>query len=548
MEYREAAIEDYGLKVEIRVIPPSETSEFFSEYKMPEGPLTSRIRYEDFLLRKVVKDYYNLLDNVLNALTAEDNAYIRWMLLQEIYKANERLDPTQVLIVKVAIEGKSKKIFTSKLLSRFDQNIVNLGPRSIRDLTENVDWRTFKPNSDLIKMWFKKYCDSFNKYYSEPPRELPSVPREFETIHMDDLNVDMPFPKIPISRNVLGNFITRRHQSIVQHARLDFSGWMQHVIETAIWRYREVEDILMKAEFSKSSLYTIRLILYKSACEVNPHLQWENLMWDKLPFGNLLDNITSAYKPPSMLSEEHIQAQALSDVDPLLLYELEERLGEKIKGQPHVLKSLAKAILRASVGFGRERQKPIGVFMFTGPTGVGKTETAKALAEQLTGKRPVLVSCTEYSQGHEVAKLIGAPPGYVGFEDLKSEEAPRTLATIIKENPFSVVLFDELEKAHNSLFNVLFRVFDEGTLTTGRGDEVVFKDTIIILTSNIGMQEAQFAIDRKSLGFTAREHHEDRATLQAAQIQQAIKQLFSPEFQKQTNGNSYIRASWPRRL
>lgn len=165
------------------------------------------------------------------------------------------------------------------------------------------------------------------------------------------------------------------------------------------------------------------------------------------------------------------------------LAHLEEELKKRVVGQDEAIKKIAAAVRRSRAGLAEEN-RPIGSFLFLGPTGVGKTETAKALAEALFNdeKAIIRIDMSEYQEAHNIARLIGAPPGYIGYEE------GGQLTEAVRRKPYSVILFDEIEKAHLQIFNIFLQIFDEGRLTDGRGRTVNFKNTIIILTSNIGSQ------------------------------------------------------------
>jgi ATP-dependent Clp protease ATP-binding subunit ClpB len=162
---------------------------------------------------------------------------------------------------------------------------------------------------------------------------------------------------------------------------------------------------------------------------------------------------------------------------------MEERLMERVVGQAQAIKSVSNAVRRARAGL-QDENRPIGSFMFLGPTGVGKTELCKALAEFLFDNEQAIVrlDMSEYMEKHTVARLIGAPPGYVGYDE------GGQLTEAVRRHPYSVVLFDEVEKAHSDVFNVLLQVLDDGRITDGQGRTVDFKNTVIIMTSNIGSQ------------------------------------------------------------
>ncbi len=193
------------------------------------------------------------------------------------------------------------------------------------------------------------------------------------------------------------------------------------------------------------------------------------------------------------------------------LLKMEERLKQRVVGQDHAISAIANAVRRARAGL-KDPNRPIGSFMFLGPTGVGKTELAKALAEFMfdTEEAMIRIDMTEYMEKHSVARLIGAPPGYVGYEE------GGQLTEAVRRRPYSVVLFDEIEKAHPDVFNILLQILDDGRLTDGKGRTVNFRNTIIIMTSNIGSQWIQ-------------EITEDRQEMER-RVMDALRAHFRPEF------------------
>lgn len=209
------------------------------------------------------------------------------------------------------------------------------------------------------------------------------------------------------------------------------------------------------------------------------------------------------------------------------LLKIEETLRERVVGQNHAVKEIAQALRRARAGLSDE-QKPLGSFMFLGPTGVGKTELARALSEFMFNDERALirVDMSEYMEKHAISKLIGSPPGYVGYEE------GGHLTELIRHRPYSLVLFDEIEKAHPEVFNVLLQVLDNGRLTDAKGKTANFKNTIIILTSNIGSE--LFNQSGGSLGFSASESDEKQKETQVSEIREKIreslKDFFRPEF------------------
>ncbi len=204
------------------------------------------------------------------------------------------------------------------------------------------------------------------------------------------------------------------------------------------------------------------------------------------------------------------------------LLKLESILHERVVGQNEAVDAVAKAIRRGRVGL-KDPKRPIGSFLFLGPTGVGKTELSKALAEAVFGDENALirVDMSEYMEKHSVSKMIGSPPGYVGFEE------GGQLSEQVRKNPYSVILFDEIEKAHPDVFNVLLQVLDDGRITDSQGRTADFKNTIIIMTSNAG---AQRIVDPKKLGFSAGADAETEHKDMKDNVMEEVKRMFKPEF------------------
>ena len=203
------------------------------------------------------------------------------------------------------------------------------------------------------------------------------------------------------------------------------------------------------------------------------------------------------------------------------LIRLEKILHNRVIGQDEAVKAVSKAIRRARSGL-KDPTRPIGSFMFLGPTGVGKTELAKALAEAMFGSEDsmIRIDMSEYMEKYTTSRLIGSPPGYVGYDE------GGQLTEKVRNNPYSVVLLDEVEKAHNDVFNILLQVLDDGFLTDSKGRKVDFRNTIIIMTSNLGATALR---DEKSVGFGAKDVSDDYEAM-AAKIRETLKKTFRPEF------------------
>ncbi len=204
------------------------------------------------------------------------------------------------------------------------------------------------------------------------------------------------------------------------------------------------------------------------------------------------------------------------------LKHLEEILHKRVIGQDDAISAISKAIRRSRVGL-KDPKRPLGSFLFLGPTGVGKTEVSKALSECMFGSENNLirVDMSEYMEKFDVSKMIGAPPGYVGYDD------GGQLSEKVRRNPYSVVLFDEVEKAHPDIFNLLLQVLDEGQLTDGNGRKINFRNTIIILTSNIG---AKNIVEPRTLGFVSETNEDEKYDTMKSKVMDEVKRTFKPEF------------------
>ena len=217
-----------------------------------------------------------------------------------------------------------------------------------------------------------------------------------------------------------------------------------------------------------------------------------------------------------------IPVRKLAEEESERLRKLESILHERVVGQEEAVTAVAKAIRRGRVGL-KDPKRPIGSFLFLGPTGVGKTELCKALAEAMFGTENALirVDMSEYMEKHSVSKMIGSPPGYVGYEE------GGQLSEKVRRNPYSVILFDEIEKAHPDVFNILLQVLDDGHITDAQGRKIDFKNTVLIMTSNAG---AENIISTKRLGFASNDDAKERYRFMKERVMEEVKRMFKPEF------------------
>lgn len=229
-----------------------------------------------------------------------------------------------------------------------------------------------------------------------------------------------------------------------------------------------------------------------------------------------------------------IPVKKLTEGEAVRLKKLEATLHKRVIGQEEAVSAVAKAVRRGRVGL-KDPKRPIGSFLFLGPTGVGKTEISKALAEAVFGQEQAMirVDMSEYMEKHSVSKMIGSPPGYVGHED------GGQLSEKVRRNPYAVILFDEIEKAHPDVFNILLQVLDDGHITDSQGRKVDFKNTIIIMTSNAG---AQAIVEPKKLGFASGNDEKQNYERMKGSVMEEVRRIFKPEFLNRIDETIVFRA------
>lgn len=283
---------------------------------------------------------------------------------------------------------------------------------------------------------------------------------------------------------------------------------------------KEIEEIKeKKLQSVKTQNYEQAAKLRNDEQKINQKLEREKELW----LGSLNTPITidDVYKIVSEMTGVPITKLDSKETEKLL--KMEEILSSKVIGQDNAISTISKAIRRNRVGI-KDANKPIGSFIFLGSTGVGKTFLAKSIAELLFGdpEKIIRVDMSEFMEKHNVSKLIGSPPGYVGYDE------GGQLTEKVKNNPFSVILFDEIEKAHKDVFNLLLQILDEGHLTDSFGRKVNFTNTIIIMTSNVGAKRvSEFG---GGVGFLTQSSDEQRSEVKKSIIQKSLKQQFNPEF------------------
>ena len=287
-------------------------------------------------------------------------------------------------------------------------------------------------------------------------------------------------------------------------------------------KIKSAEELLRKlAEDKEASLcegnYEEASLLHKEQQELEKKYNQMVKRFDKKNVNRKVP-VTEEDVAEVISSWTKIPISRLNESEAAKLGKLEKTLEKRVIGQSEAVKVLAKAVKRGRVGL-KDPSRPIGSFLFLGPTGVGKTELSKALTEALFGKEDAMIriDMSEYMEKHSVAKMIGAPPGYVGHED------GGQLSEKVRRNPYSVILFDEIEKAHPDVFNILLQVLDDGHITDSQGRKVDFKNTVIIMTSNAG---AKAIVEPKKLGFIQEEDEAGDYKRMKSNVMDEVKKLF----------------------
>ncbi len=278
---------------------------------------------------------------------------------------------------------------------------------------------------------------------------------------------------------------------------------------------RELEDALSAGEIEKASVLHAEQKELEEACKAALAKQEKGRNRKKRQVGeNEVADVVSDWT--------HIPARRLTESETSRLKRMEASLHKRVIAQDAAIEAVSKAVRRGRVGL-KDPSRPIGSFLFLGPTGVGKTEVSKALAQEVFGTEDAMirVDMSEYMEKHTVSKMIGSPPGYVGYDE------GGQLSEQVRRHPYSVVLFDEIEKAHPDVFNILLQILDDGHVTDSQGRKVDFKNTILIMTSNAG---AQSIIAPKKLGFTAVDDEREDYERMRSSVMEEVRRIFKPEF------------------
>jgi ATP-dependent Clp protease ATP-binding subunit ClpB len=365
-----------------------------------------------------------------------------------------------------------------------------------------------------------KAVDLVDEAASRLKIELDSLPTEIDQIEREVMQREMERQALKNekdegSRRRLERLEKELSDLREQSAQLK-AQWQneKQVIEQSRKLQEQIENLKLESEQAqrRGDLAKASEIQYGRLPELNKQLTEANQKLSELQKSKqiLKEEVTEEDIAEVVASWTGIPVSRLQESQREKLVHMEDRLGERVIGQREAIKAVSNAVRRARAGL-QDENRPIGSFMFLGPTGVGKTELSRALAEFLFDDENAMIriDMSEYMEKHTVARLIGAPPGYVGYEE------GGQLSEAVRRKPYSVVLFDEIEKAHPDVFNVLLQVLDDGRITDGQGRTVDFKNTVIIMTSNIGSQYIMDATDRE---------------VRNRRVMEALRNHFRPEF------------------
>ena len=301
--------------------------------------------------------------------------------------------------------------------------------------------------------------------------------------------------------------------SLVRLSSMEYSNKLTSLDNKIKELFEKKEQAILNEDFELASKYRDEEIAYK--IEYNKELsKCKRKAEEKLPV------VTSKEIKLVVTKWTSVPVSEMDESESKRLQGLEDSLQKRVIGQENAIKCVANAIKRSRIGL-KNPKRPIGAFLFLGPTGVGKTELSKAISESVFGSCDSIIrlDMSEYMEKHSVSRLIGSPPGYVGYEE------GGQLSEAVKKKPYSLILFDEIEKAHSDIYNILLQIMDEGILTDNQGRKIDFKNTILILTSNIG---AKSIVEPKRLGFGDNNDNENEKM--KLRINDALKREFNPEF------------------
>jgi hypothetical protein len=499
LELVEASLPDSDFSFYITKLP-EENAEDKLALASPETGIICRMEYQNFLFMELVLNLERLF-HYMAETSGGDPEYqmrIRDQIEAEIYKANPLLSPDKVVltkggVLKLASKGKGTIL---EEVNGWDRQILDINPYIVIEEIEIIE-----------------VPDDFDI----PPVGIDSTfMGRFDTVECkwDRLNVELKIRKFAKSDIA---FIFGSEVSFSQdlHYKIHI---IQRCLESADAVFALCDAVGLTDE---ARIPTLADELYNLCIKVNPFLKMEEVDLDTMRGKRPRKKTGTRGKSKGKSKEKKGSGKTFAEVTKAELLSLSDRMQAKVIGQEEAIDKIVDTIQIASCGL-RHPEKPIATYMMCGTTGVGKTLVSKVLAEELCGSREniVRIDCSEYTQQHDVQKLIGAPPSYVGYED------GGFLTNAVQDNPFSVVLFDEIEKAHSKLFDMLLQIMDDARLTDGKGNVTDFRNCIVLMTSNIGVSEGESVKSTTGFGEGSLLTEDKREKA----LKSALKARFRPEF------------------
>lgn len=499
LELVEASLPDSDFSFYITKLPEDIVEDKLA-LASPESGVICRMEYQNFLFMELVLNLERLFHYMAETSGADPDVQMKMrdQIEAEVYKANPLLSPDKVVLTKggvLKLASKAEGTILNKV-SGWDRQILDINPYIVIEEIEIL--------------------------VEDPDMELPTLDLgmdstfmgRFETVERkwDRLNVDLKIRKF-----------SKEDMAFIFGADVSFSQDLHYKIHI-IQRCLESADAVFAlcdavGLTDEARIPVLADELYGLCIKVNPFLRLEDVDLEGLRVKKPSRNTNKRGKQKT--KDKKGSGKVFADVTKAELLTLSDRLKSRVVGQEEAIEKIVDTIQIASCGL-RNPEKPIATYMMCGTTGVGKTLISKVLADELCGSRDnmVRIDCSEYTQQHDVQKLIGAPPSYVGYED------GGFLTNAIQDNPFSVVLFDEIEKAHSKLFDILLQVMDDARLTDGKGNVTDFRNCIILMTSNIGVSEGEAVKSTTGFGEGSLLTEDKREKA----LKSALRNRFRPEF------------------
>lgn len=509
-------IEEAEFEILVLEIPESELNDKLAFLARDKGNIT-RSFYEDFLIANCLANVNQLLFHIRQQAEGVNLLKIREEIMDEILKINPLLDPNNLVINRNYVV----KLKEGEKLDKDEKLLV-----------DNKHWNMscYEESIEDAEIDHEGYADVPNKKGKKAPSEMKKIEDlEFTIVKKWWGRINKYLEIKKFAEKDMGHILSSRFF----HNR---SSFQTYIVTVCVVDSEDLFTLLDNMGIpSRVAPPTLMHEVYELCREANSFLTFDNAK-DLVEEEEQDDGEQCPHAgPPNRMASHAQQARRkkktkkkkFKDVPKTELLNLSDMMKVFVIGQDRAIDELVEAIQRASVGL-KDPVKPIGSFLFAGRTGIGKTLTTKVLADELIKDRNNLltIDCSEYSADHEYAKLIGSPSGYVGHEQ------GGILTNAIMENPFSVVVFDEIEKASTKIYDLMLQILEEGRLTDGKGQKVSFKDTIVIMTSNIGVGEVDDI--KKTIGFgDVAKLTEEKKT---KAIDEAIKKKFKPEFLNRIDG------------